>query len=120
MSAQDNNGQPTTGEVLAEVERRRTAAKPPVDESQRQIVVLADRFVFWLAKHWLAIFNVLAFLYVGFPTLAPVLMYLGLEGPAKIIYTVYRPLCNQLPQRSCSCSARSLPTWRQSLWIGWR
>jgi len=71
-----------------------------VDESQRRVVVLADRFVFWLSKHWLAIFNALAFLYVGLPLLAPVLMHLGIEGPAMIIYAVYRPLCNQLPQRS--------------------
>ena len=67
---------------------------------QRRIVILADRIVFWLTKHWLAIFNTLAFLYVGLPILAPILMHLGIEGPAKIIYTVYRPLCNQLPHRS--------------------
>ena len=100
MSTRGNSGQATTGEVLAEVERRRATAKPSVDESQRRLAILADRIVFWLARHWLAIFNILAFLYVGLPTLAPVLMYLGLEGSAKIIYTVYRPLCNQLPQRS--------------------
>ncbi len=100
MSARDNDRQPTTVEVLAEVERRRAAARPSVDESQRRIVVLADRFVFWLSKHWLAIFNALAFLYVGLPILAPVLMYLGIEGPARVIYVVYRPMCNQLPQRS--------------------
>ncbi|MFQ6100679.1 MAG: DUF2085 domain-containing protein [Anaerolineae bacterium] len=100
MSAQDSSGQLTKAEVLAEVERRRTAAKPPVGESQRRIIIITDRFVFWLSKHWLAIFNTLAFIYVGLPILAPVLMHLGVEGPAKVIYTVYRPLCNQLPQRS--------------------
>ncbi|MDY6874599.1 MAG: DUF2085 domain-containing protein [Chloroflexota bacterium] len=71
-----------------------------MSEGQRRTVILADRFVFWLSRHWLAIFNVLAFLYVGLPLLAPVLMHLGAEGPAMAIYTIYRPLCNQLPQRS--------------------
>ena len=100
MSARGNDRQPTTVEVLAEVERRRAAAKPPVDESQRRIVILADRFVFWLSKHWLAVFNTLALLYIGLPTLAPVLTYLGAKGSAAIIHTIYTPLCNQLPQRS--------------------
>jgi len=61
---------------------------------------LADLFVFWLSKHWLAVFNTLALLYVGLPFLAPVLMVLGAGAPAMIIHTVYRPLCHQLPQRS--------------------
>jgi len=69
-------------------------------ERERRAVILADRFVFWLSKHWLAVFNALALLYVGLPFLAPVLMHLGAEGPAMVIHTIYRPLCNQLPQRS--------------------
>ena len=68
--------------------------------AQRRIVVLADRFVFWLSKHWLAVFNVLALLYVGLPVLAPILLQLGVAGPAVVIYMIYDPLCNQLPQRS--------------------
>jgi uncharacterized membrane protein len=71
-----------------------------VSDRQRRVVVLADRFVFWLTKHWLAILNGLAFLYVGLPFLAAVLMHLGAEGPGMLIYTLYRPLCHQLPQRS--------------------
>lgn len=93
--------QPTAAEVLAEAERRRRArAQPPMDERRRRVVILADRFVFWLSKHWLAVFNGLAFIYVGLPVLAPVLMMLGSEGPAVVIHTIYRPLCHQLPHRS--------------------
>ncbi|MGC9335019.1 MAG: DUF2085 domain-containing protein [Anaerolineae bacterium] len=69
-------------------------------EKGRGFVVAADRFIFWLSKHWLAVFNMLAFLYVGLPFLAPTLMHLGAERAAWLIYTVYRPLCHQLPQRS--------------------
>jgi len=100
MDAQDNSGQCSAADILAEVERRRGIAQRPMGESQRGAVVLADRCVFWLSKHWLAIFNILALLYVGLPTLAPVLMHLGAGGPAMAIYLIYRPLCNQLPQRS--------------------
>ena len=95
-----SSGQPSTAEVLAEVERRRTEARSPMGAGQRRAVILADRFVFWLSKHWLAICNLLAFLYVGFPFLAPVLMHLGVEGPAWGIYAVYDLQCHQLPQRS--------------------
>jgi len=100
IGASNHLEQPSTADVLAEVKRRRAEAKRPVSERQRQIVILADRFVFWLSKHWLAIFNALAFLYVGLPFLAPVLMHLGAERPALVIHAIYRPLCHQLPQRS--------------------
>jgi len=100
MDVAENPVQPSTAEVLAEVERRRAGSQPPMDEGQRRIVIIADRFVFWLSKHWLAVFNTLAFLYVGLPVLAPVLMALGAEAPARVLYAIYRPLCNQLPQRS--------------------
>jgi len=90
----------TTADVLAEVERRRAVAQPVISKRQRKIVILADRFVFWLSRHWLAVFNALAFLYVGLPILAPVLMRLGIERPAMIIHFFYRPLCHQLPWRS--------------------
>jgi uncharacterized membrane protein len=69
-------------------------------ERANRATVLGNRFSLWLSTHWLVIFNTLAFLYVGLPFLAPVLMYLGATGPAALIYLIYRPLCHQLPQRS--------------------
>jgi uncharacterized membrane protein len=89
----------TTAEVLAEVERRR-AARRATRQPPNRIVIVADRLVFWFSKHWLATFNAFCLLYVGLPILAPVLMHLSAESPAKIVYLVYRPLCHQLPQRS--------------------
>ena len=100
MNEQTNMEQPSTADILAEVERRRTQARRPQNDDRRRLIIAADRAVFWLSKHWLAVLNTLAILYVGFPVLAPVLAYLGIEGPAHVIYTIYRPLCNQLPQRS--------------------
>jgi len=100
MDEQSDPAQTSTEEVLAEVERRRAEKQGAIGERQRQFVILADRFVFWLSKHWLAIFNTLSLLYVGLPILAPVLMYLGENRLAVIIHTIYKPLCHQLPQRS--------------------
>lgn len=92
--------QRSSADVLEEVERRREARGGQGSDRKRNLVVAADRFIFWLSKHWLAVFNTLALLYVGLPFLAPTMMALGAETPASLIYTVYSPLCHQLPQRS--------------------
>jgi uncharacterized membrane protein len=77
-----------------------TPEKQPITGWQRSVVVGIDRFVYWLSKHWLAVFNTIAALYVGLPILAPVLMQAGLNGPARVIYTIYSPMCHQMAQRS--------------------
>ncbi len=59
-----------------------------------------NRFATWIVKHWLAILNILFLIYVGLPFLAPMLMEAGAETPGKLIYTIYRPACHQLPERS--------------------
>jgi len=59
-----------------------------------------DRFMFWISRHYLALFNIFVFLYVGLPILAPVLMKAGAELPANILYTMYKPLCHQFGFRS--------------------
>ncbi len=60
----------------------------------------ADHLSRWLAKHYLAIFNILVFIYVGVPFLAPVLMETGAIAPAKAIYRVYSYVCHQFAFRS--------------------
>ena len=60
----------------------------------------ADRFSLWLSSHYLWLVFGLFFLYVGLPLLAPVLMKANLPAPARVIYTVYSPLCHQLGFRS--------------------
>ncbi|HEY5901388.1 MAG TPA: DUF2085 domain-containing protein [Anaerolineales bacterium] len=59
-----------------------------------------DRASFWFSRHYLALLNLAVFLYVGFPFLAPVLMKAGLQIPARVVYTVYSPLCHQFGFRS--------------------
>ena len=97
----DENVQATTGEIIAEVERRRApATEQRAGERTSRLVALVNRLVYWLSKHWMFIFNAAAFAYVGLPVVSPVLMRLGAVWPALVINAVYRPLCHQLPQRS--------------------
>jgi uncharacterized membrane protein len=82
-------------------ERQPEMGKPqPVTGRTRDFVIFADKAIFKLAKHWLALANLVWGLYVGLPLLAPVLMDAGWTVPAKVIYTVYRPACHQRPERS--------------------
>lgn len=74
-----------------------------IKESQLQIPSKwtgADKFSHWISKHYLAIFNILVFLYVGTPFLAPILMKVGGDQPATMIYRVYGFVCHQLAFRS--------------------
>lgn len=77
-----------------------TPSKQPVTGRQRDLVVGLDKLLYKFSKHWLAVFNTFAFFYVGLPMLAPVLMYSGLTGPARVIYTAYGPMCHQMASRS--------------------
>jgi uncharacterized membrane protein len=59
-----------------------------------------DRLYVWISKHYLAVLNLALFLYVGLPFLAPTLMKLDLTAPARVLYTIYSPLCHQFAFRS--------------------
>ena len=60
----------------------------------------ADRAMFWISRHYLAILNLVMLLYVGLPFLAPMMMEYGVNVPARVIYTLYSPLCHQFGFRS--------------------
>ena len=74
--------------------------KQPVTGWQRSLVIGLDRGIYWLARHWVGFFSLIAAIYVGLPILAPVLMKAGVTAPARAIYTVYSPLCHQMASRS--------------------
>ncbi len=63
-------------------------------------VSFADRAMYWISRHYLAVLNTVILLYFGLPILAPVLMKAGATVPANVIYTVYKPLCHQFGFRS--------------------
>jgi uncharacterized membrane protein len=71
-----------------------------VNTSRTQTISSADRFSFWLSKHYLAIFTLFLLLYVGIPFLAPVFKKVGWNGAAQVVYKVYSPLCHQWAFRS--------------------
>jgi len=60
----------------------------------------ADRISLWLSHRYMLLINLFIFLYVGLPFFAPVLALNGLTAPAKVLYTIYSPLCHQLTFRS--------------------
>ncbi len=59
-----------------------------------------DQFALWFSKHYMLVFNFILFLYVGIPFLAPVFLKANMPIAAKVVYTIYKPLCHQLPFRS--------------------
>ncbi len=67
---------------------------------ERDVVTRGNRFFYGLTQHWLKVAVIFLLLYVGLPFAAPTLMHLGVEGPARLIYTIYSPLCHQLAFRS--------------------
>ncbi len=60
----------------------------------------SDRAYYWISRHYLGLLNLLVFMYVGLPFLAPTFMEAGLTAPARVIYTMYSPLCHQFGFRS--------------------
>lgn len=63
-------------------------------------VTIGDKISFWISKRYLLLLNLFMLLYVGLPFLAPTLMKLGAQTPAKLIYKMYSPLCHQFGFRS--------------------
>jgi uncharacterized membrane protein len=59
-----------------------------------------DRAMLWMTRHWLTVVNLGMGTFVGGTLLAPVLMRLGLNGPARLVYLLYSMVCHQLPERS--------------------
>lgn len=85
--------------LLASARDRAERVAPPADAVRRR-VLRADRAVLAIARHWLALANLLLFLYVGVSFAAPILMKVGIRAPAGWIYKAYSIVCHQLGFRS--------------------
>lgn len=71
------------------------------DRIQRgQTISRGDRAMYWVSRHYLALFNLLMLVYFGLAMLAPVFMKIGATGAGNVIYTIYKPLCHQFGFRS--------------------
>ena len=60
----------------------------------------ANRAVYHVSRHWLFLFNLVIALYAALPFAAPVLMHIGADGPARVVYAIYSPACHQMGFRS--------------------
>jgi len=75
--------------------------RDPVEStSSNRASAFVDRVVVWLSHHWLALINTVLAIYVGLPFVAPAALESRHPFVAQIIYTIYSPVCHQLPQRS--------------------
>ena len=74
-------------------------ASTQVSGKARTVVVGLDRFISWLSRRWLLLFNLVLGLYAGLPVLAPLLMSWGRVWPANVIYFLYHFQCHQMPSR---------------------
>ncbi len=72
----------------------------PVSPRMRRFIIIVDRFVLFVTKHWLSLAIGFFAIFAGLPFLAPVFMYLGLTGPADLIYKGYSVTCHQLSFRT--------------------
>ena len=80
---------------------KQIGATPKVQNKQRGAgLSRTDRFGHWLSHHYLALVNLVIFIYVGLPFLAPVLMNAGYPAAARPIYSMYGAVCHQLAFRS--------------------
>lgn len=95
-----NDRTPNAEAILNEAQRRLQERAHQEIPARQTWVDTLNRGVFWLARHWLAVFNGLVGLFLGGALLAPVFSKLGLSGAANVLHTIYRPLCHQYPFRS--------------------
>jgi uncharacterized membrane protein len=73
----------------------------PQKSTSNTLTRRADQLSYGFAKHWLLIFNTAVAIYVFLPMLvAPMLMNVGATAPARLIYTIYSPMCHQMASRS--------------------
>ncbi|OQB28879.1 MAG: hypothetical protein BWY10_00065 [Chloroflexi bacterium ADurb.Bin180] len=81
-----------------------SSGAPPAPRSlarfAARLAVLLPSLVRSIARHWLALANLLLGLQATLPFLAPYLMHTGHTRSATWLYKIYAPLCHQLPERS--------------------
>jgi uncharacterized membrane protein len=77
-----------------------TAATRRTPRSTRPRNLGLTLFLLRIVRNWLRIVMVVLAVYISLPWVAPTLMKVGLEAPARVIYTLYRPFCHQMGFRT--------------------
>jgi uncharacterized membrane protein len=102
MNKQPEDTQERPTQEIIDEARRRVEARQGAERSpaKQQAAITLNRGVYWLARHWVALFNVAIGLYLAGAVLPAILMHLGATGLAGALYAFYRPFCHQYPFRS--------------------
>ena len=101
----DTSQEPAAEAILEEARhrleaRQQTESAPELSQQQRTLLHTMNHLIYQLCKHWVALFNLVDGLYVGGSFLAPILMQMGHERAAAVVYRFYRLFCHQYPIRS--------------------
>jgi len=72
----------------------------PSPDSNRALARSINRSTLRFSRNWLKIALVVLGLYSTLPIITPILMKIGLEAPARALYTIYSPFCHQFAFRS--------------------
>jgi uncharacterized membrane protein len=71
-----------------------------ISQKAVRLTAFLNRIVRAVAKHWLSIVNFVMAMQASLPLVPPILMATGHTSAARLIYTLFKPLCHQLPERS--------------------
>ena len=85
------------------------ALAPFLARVSARLADLLPQLVRVLARHWLLLANIVLTLQALLPYLAPALMQLGYLRAGHNLYSLYVPLCHQLPERSFFAGGYQLP-----------
>ena len=66
----------------------------------RELVILADRLIYWLSEHWLALVNGALALFLAGAFLSPWLRGSGADAAGRLVFRLYGRVCHQRPERS--------------------
>ena len=64
------------------------------------LIIRVDRFIYRVARRWLLMFNVVAFLLASLPFVIPFLASQGYTTVSAWLYTTFGLMCHQMPERS--------------------
>lgn len=75
-------------------------AQKPDSPASQPFAVKAHLFLLKITRNWLNVALGFLTLYVALSITAPILMKAGVERPARVLYTLYKPFCHQFVFRS--------------------
>lgn len=81
---------------IAEIDKKVAAGEAALPVK----ITNADKFSYWISRHYMLVLNLIVIIYLGLPFLAPVLMSAGYSRAAMPLYRFYGLVCHQLAFRS--------------------